>query len=1416
MQPFFIKRCYVKEISQNLHRLLSLAALVICIAAEVQAADYYGFKIGGVSVTSENCTNVRSDHMSAYKSDVNGGDYKVSYDPASNTVTLFNVKINRTGSGNRAILNESCSGLTIVLKGQNYLKAQDASPVRLETTTTIVSEEVDDWMSSTIEGGTQDVITITNAALLVIRNAKLQIEAEDSHCFYGADNTSDNPDEWASLHIDGSYIEAQTRNKHSCLCRFKNLAVYKSSVDLITHYLKDGEYHGDYAVEKLASFTKGLGMYMEDYDVWRHLRERAFYSPDNLTIGYYFSNGELWGSVDVEMRMTTNTTGIVVDASTFPDPKLLAFVDRYIDQAGDGYVNIWDIRDSNLNGEINLNDQGITDARGLQAIADYVNKTNEEFEEQGLLDVYGTYIKWLYINNNLLTSLPLSNFLDLTKIECKNNQLTSLDLSACTKLHYLSCYGNNIRGAGMDRLIYSLPDRSSADNQGFLRVKKEGLETDNEMTKAQVLVARSKGWIPFYHHQDDTWEEYEGVDDVTESGVAINDVTHFPDAAFRAVVASADIDLDQNGYLSEYEAQRRGALNLQGKGIRNLKGIEYFEDLTRLNCQDNNLTELDLSNNKMIKGVYLYGNNICGEAMDRFIESLPNRPSSDKGSLFVICDGKSLDNAMTNLQVETAKDKGWNAFKSTNDGASWVFYAGEDVGFAIDEQHFPDENFRAYIQSNAIDKDENGYLSVSERLNVKKMRIPEMGIASVMGIKYFPDMEELDCRSNQLTSLDLQNNPKLKKLYCKYNQLTYLNISQNEALELLSSGHNQLNQLTLENNPNLRTIYIQKNKIRGENMTRLVNSLPIQSSDDPGSLCVFYEEDENIGNDMTYSQMATAVDRNWRIYRTTDDSDWTIVSLSNLGVPVDEDNFPDEVYRDYVKTFDTDNNGALSDDERAVVTEMNVIGNVADLTGIENFTALKTLEVDNQQLTKLDVSKLTELETLLCSGNQLTTLNLTKNTKLIHFSCSDNLLETLNLAKNTALTDIGCSNNQLTKLDVANNTALVTLDCSDNQLTSLNVAKNTALADLRCYNNQLTTLDLSTNVNLEYLECANNQLTSIVTAPGTPKIMMNCRNNQLKGRNMTDFVNNLPEVESGTIYFHSGTSTEDNEMTSAQVAVATAKHWRILQDWYDDYINYTGYWVELPINETNFPDKNFRSYVGSSIIDKDGDGYLRTEEQEAVKSINVNSFNIADLTGIKVFTNLEELDCSNNKIETFDLSENTALKSLNCSRNQLTRLLLGNAELEEVYCSDNQIEELSLWSPALKRVECYLNMLKEEGSTVLFISDLPQTEGGIVYFHYDGDENTISDQQVIAANKKGWKVFVSEVGSWREYKAYVKGDADGDGVVDVNDVTTTINHILGKPVANFIEEAANVDGDDTIDVNDVQGIIDIALGKAGD
>ena len=93
-------------------------------------------------------------------------------------------------------------------------------------------------------------------------------------------------------------------------------------------------------------------------------------------------------------------------------------------------------------------------------------------------------------------------------------------------------------------------------------------------------------------------------------------------------------------------------------------------------------------------------------------------------------------------------------------------------------------------------------------------------------------------------------------------------------------------------------------------------------------------------------------------------------------------------------------------------------------------------------------------------------------------------------------------------------------------------------------------------------------------------------------------------------------------------------------------------------------------------------------------------------------------------------------------------------------------------------------------------------------FKRDGSTVTV----IHVADKAPWIAKFSGVVN-ATFVDIAKGDADGDGTVDVNDVTTTINYILGKPVANFVREAANIDGDESIDVNDVQGIIDIALGK---
>jgi hypothetical protein len=162
------------------------------------------------------------------------------------------------------------------------------------------------------------------------------------------------------------------------------------------------------------------------------------------------------------------------------------------------------------------------------------------------------------------------------------------------------------------------------------------------------------------------------------------------------------------------------------------------------------------------------------------------------------------------------------------------------------------------------------------------------------------------------------------------------------------------------------------------------------------------------------------------------------------------------------------------------VTSLLVAGqNITDLTGIEDFISLTTLNCYSNQLTTLDVSSNIALTTLYCRTNQLTSLDVSSNTALTYLDCNYNQLTTLDVSTNTALTYLECSSNQLTTLGVSGTTALTTLWCSENQLTTLDVSNNTALTKLWCSENQLTTLDVSSNTALDELICRYNQLITL-------------------------------------------------------------------------------------------------------------------------------------------------------------------------------------------------------------------------------------------------------------------------------------------------------------------------------------------------
>lgn len=133
--------------------------------------------------------------------------------------------------------------------------------------------------------------------------------------------------------------------------------------------------------------------------------------------------------------------------------------------------------------------------------------------------------------------------------------------------------------------------------------------------------------------------------------------------------------------------------------------------------------------------------------------------------------------------------------------------------------------------------------------------------------------------------------------------------------------------------------------------------------------------------------------------------------------------------------------------------------------------------------------------------------------------------------------------------------------------------------------------------------------------------------------------------------------------------------------------------ADVEINETNFPDANFRSWLLEQ--DYGQDGVITDEEIEKINRIYVSSNNISSLKGIEYFTKIGVLYCNNNQLTTLDVSRNTELVVFSCSDNQLTTLDMSkNAELYMFFCDNNQLTTLDVSKNAeLGMFSCSNNQL---------------------------------------------------------------------------------------------------------------------------
>ena len=563
--------------------------------------------------------------------------------------------------------------------------------------------------------------------------------------------------------------------------------------------------------------------------------------------------------------------------------------------------------------------------------------------------------------------------------------------------------------------------------------------------------------------------------------------TFLPFSAFAANTASTEIDFNSPDFKLNFpdEEFRRflkeccdkngdGKLDVDIKNmtiptsyaIKSLEGIRFFEDLEKLDCHGIGLTTLNVGKNFKLKELDCSGNQLK-----------EYYPILSSGLKKLNCS----NNKLTYMNL------------------------GILYGLNLEEVDCSNNNITKIVMD-----------SVGElvKFDCSNNDLMTLDVSQCLKLK------ELNCSGNQLMELDVGHQTQLTQLDCSNNKLTELNVKQNGGLISLICNDNQLTTLDLSQNHSLSHLNCAKNRLACVDVTGISGTImadgnrrPIAVRTDgtfnlttlPGfdvSKATFWNG--GIVSGTTLSVNAGADEVSYQ-YNCGNGVNPTFIFETSL--PINEDNFPDDNFRNYIKTYKAGGRDVLTVEEQRKVETIEVEGkNISSLKGIEAFPNLKELNCGNNSIQKLDLRQNPELEKLICNKNQLTQLDLSKNPQIYHLNCSENQLKQLDVSNLKELLTLDCSHNDLEQLDVKNSKILVALNCSANQLTELDadVTHKPNLERVECQNNQLTSLILGQNKLLKKLNCAHNQLPQLNLNNMSALKELNCAHNQLTVLDVSD------------------------------------------------------------------------------------------------------------------------------------------------------------------------------------------------------------------------------------------------------------------------------------------------------------------------
>ncbi len=220
---------------------------------------------------------------------------------------------------------------------------------------------------------------------------------------------------------------------------------------------------------------------------------------------------------------------------------------------------------------------------------------------------------------------------------------------------------------------------------------------------------------------------------------------NFPDMYFRFYI-KVFYDLDQNGKLSEEECKKVKVIDvgetseyrmeLEYLPVTSLKGIEYFPNLTELDCTHSDLTRLNVSKNKKLEKLFCAQNAI----------NTLDLKNNNKLRLLDCRENQIKKLDLTNLRELTQLYCDTNQLRTIN------------------------------LKNNKKLKEVSVSHNQLQKINLRKLKKLQ---------KFYGD-------DNRLRHLNTSDNKQLTELYVNKNKITKINFSKNKKLQYLYINDNCL------------------------------------------------------------------------------------------------------------------------------------------------------------------------------------------------------------------------------------------------------------------------------------------------------------------------------------------------------------------------------------------------------------------------------------------------------------------------------------------------------------------------------------------------------------------------------------------------------------------------------------------------